>query len=117
MVSGGRGWGSTVVAWSGAVAAGPGTDPLRFVVGLGDMGVVPVVVEDGIGGVELFGVGDGGGDEGAVVLLEDGAVLELEEGAEGGVFGLSEGVFVEEVVEVFEVVGGLACQLPRSLTQ
>ena len=58
--------------------------------------------------MELAGVGDGGGDEGAVVLLEDGAVLELEEGTEVGVFGLAEGVLVEQVVEVFEVVGGLA---------
>ena len=93
---------------SGAVAASPGTDLLGFVFGLGDVSVMPVVVEGGIGCLELGGDGDGGGDEGAVVLLEDGAVLELEEGAEVGVFGLSDGVFVEEVVKVFEVVGGLA---------
>ena len=39
--------------------------------------------------MELVWGGDGGVDEGAVVLLEDGAVLELVEGAEGGVFSLA----------------------------
>ena len=40
--------------------------------------------------------------------MEDGAVYELVEGAEGGMFGLAEGVLVELVVEVVEMVGGLA---------
>ena len=57
--------------------SGPGADLLGLVGRFGDMGVMPVVVEDGVGGEKLVGVGDGGGDEGAVVLLEDRAVLEI----------------------------------------
>ena len=114
----GRGLVSTVevmVQWPvglvGSEAGGPsrpGADLLGLVGRFGDIGVMPVVVEDGVGGEYLVGVGDGGGDEGAVVLLKDRAVLELVEGAEGGMFGLAEGVLVELVVEVVEMVGGLA---------